>query len=97
MVIPSSLTDFNSFTQNLIRHQPLGSGRTLVLLKLEGKRDVNATREDREPTDQPDDCERARAGLGKHDYAKGNRQRAAQSQQPLAFDFLAQPDRAPDL
>ena len=68
-----------------------------MLLQLERKPDVNATREDREPSDQPDKCQRSRAGLGKHDNAKGNRQQAAQAEQPLAFDFLAQPDRAPDL
>ena len=93
----SSQRSEEEFPQIPIRHQRLGSGRALVLLQLERKRDVNATREDGERTDQPDNCQRARAGLGKHDNAKGNRQQAAQSEQPFAFDFLAQPDRTPDL
>src|SRR5215468_8997621 len=97
MVIPPKLTDFKSFARNFVRDQRFRSGRTLVLLELERKRDVDATRKDCEPTDQPDDCERARAGLGEHDDAKGNRQQSAETEQPFAFDFSAQPYRAPDL
>src|SRR6478672_1457266 len=91
------LIDFSPSRKFLRAASRLGSGGALVLLQLKRKPDVDAARQDREPADQPGDCQRASAGLGKHDNAKGNRQQAAQTEQPLAFDFLAQTDRTPDL
>src|SRR5262249_42133321 len=74
-----------------------GSRRVLVLLQPERKGDVNGACQDRVPTNEPDHCERTDTGPSQKNDAEGNREEAAEDEQPFTFDFLAQLDGAPDL